>query len=98
MSDDSQPIEPNPSEPFGGLCKFLAWWTDFQQRHCQGIKSTWSASADHFVRFRFQKEINHFQYTIDLKDPDISQALFRMQIGLLKLQDAPNVKTNESES
>lgn len=50
------------------------------------------------VRFRFQKETNHFQYTIDLKDPDISQALFRMQIGLLKLQDAPNVKTNESES
>lgn len=60
MIDDSQPIEPNPSEPFEGLCKFLAWWTDFQQRH--------------------------------------SQALFKMQIGLLKLQHAPNTKTNESES
>lgn len=98
MSDGRQAIESNPSKPFGGLCHFIDWWTEFQRLHCQGIESTWSASADHFVRFRFRKGMVLFNYTLDLKDPDIPQALFKMQIGLLKLQDAHDAKTNESES
>lgn len=97
MSSDKQTNEPNPSEPFTGLCKFFAWWRDFQRLHCQGIESTWSVNADYVVKFRFEKGPLVLKHSIDLLDPDIPQALFKMQIGLLKLQDAPNGKTNKSE-
>lgn len=98
MSEDSQAIDSNPQEAFSGFCQFIDWWTEFQRLHCEGIDSTCSASADHFVRFRFQKGLLVLDYMLDLKDPDIAQAPFKLQIGLLKLQQAPSIKTNESES
>lgn len=99
MSDDRRAIESNPSQAFSGLCQFIDWRIEFKRLHCQEIESTWSAGADHFVRFRFQKRLLVLDYMLDLKDPDIAQALFnKLHICLLNLQQAPSIKTNESES
>lgn len=98
MSDGRQAIESNPSQAFSGLCQFIDWWTNFQRLHCEGIDWTWSASSFYLVTFRFQKGTMLFNYTLDLKDPNISQAMFKLQVNLLKLQQAPSIKTNESES
>jgi hypothetical protein len=73
---------------FVGLCEFVAWWTEFQREHCQGIDATWSVNADLVIVFRFQKEVSVRRYSLDLKDRYIPKALDEIKIVLTKLREA----------
>ena len=87
-TDTTRTIDPDPNNPFRGLCQFVEWWTEFERDHCQGIDATWSVNADLVVTFRFQHKVSVRRYSLDLKDRYIPKALDEIEIVLLELREA----------
>lgn len=95
---DGRTIDPDPTEPFKGLCKFVEWWTEFQQVHCQGVEATWTLNFKVFLKLDFKRGHWTWRHVVDLTDVDQEDLLLKLDIGLLKLRNAPIAKPNESES
>ena len=95
---DGRTIESDPTEPFRGLCQFVEWWTGFQRDRCQGIDTTWTLNSKLFLQLDFKRGHWTWRYVIDLIDVNRKDVLLELDIGLLKLRNAPLAKSNESES
>ena len=85
---DGRTIDPDPTEPFKGLCKFVEWWTEFQRVHCQGVDALWSVDADLVVTFRFVYKGSIRRYSLDLKDRYIPKVLDEIKVVLHDLREA----------
>ena len=97
-TDTTRTIESDPTEPFRGLCKFVEWWTAFQRDHCQGVEATWSLNSKLILRLDFQRGYWKWRHVIDLTHSNWKDVLLELDVGLLKLRNAPIAKPNDSES